>query len=357
MANGRLRTLDEFGSPAWNSSLSPSAQRAAIQSALDSGEPLRAPCMTDAVTTDGPCYMDFSNSLTGVGTSVWTCADKDQDCLVIRSSYATVERIQFDHASLGAGRGVVVGPTPTNDYAIYVTLRDIHTTANNKFGVDLVGAGGSCVMGGSLYGDLASWHLGNVLGGVNHDAGDHKVIGTDTNANNSYGACYFIESGGGIYIGQPKAVQGQNHIKLYPTGSSGNLTVSGGSFEGNTSISVDINCQTVWERVALTGVSIGVAGVAVAARNVTGTLGAGGVPNLMDLAITGCVTHTVGNAGPVYDIGSVRGFSVIGGSINGNGTAQCGVYARPQSSNGSVLVPVRGCVSPNQNFGTNVTMY
>lgn len=357
MSNGQFYTFDFWG---WNSTQTPGDQRARVQAALDSGERLLFPTKFEPVTTDGPCFMDYSTSLIGTGSSIWNCADKDEDILVIRSSYSTVERVHFDHPSgVGEGRGVVVGPTPGPEptYVIYNTLRDIFTSANNKFGVDLVGAGGCRVDGGSLWGDLAAWHLGNILSGPDHDAGDHKCDGVDTNANPVYGAGYLIETGGGIYIGNPKGGQGQNHIKLYPTGSSGNLTVTGGSLEGCTGISADIFCTVPWERVAFTGVSFGVPSTAIAVRNTAGTRNGSDIPNLKQLAITGCLPHTAPNAGPVYDIGSVSGFSVAGGAIDGGGAAQCGVYVRAEAANGKIIVPIVGCLTPVINSGAGVTVY
>lgn len=345
MSNGAVWTFDQFG---WLSTLAPATQRAKVQSALDSGEALRFPDNGEAVTTDGPCFMDHTTSLVGTGSSFWNCADKDQDCLVVRASYSTVERIHFDHpAGVGKGRGVVVGPSPDGaGYVIYVTLRDLFTSPNNRVGVDLIGAGGCHVDGGSLWGDLAAWRLGNILGGPDHDAGDHKVIGADTNANPTYGAGYLIETGGGVYIGEPKGGQGLNHIKLYPTGSTGNLVVAGGSLESGAGISVDILCPVPWERVAFTGVSFGVGSVAIAVRNTPGTRDASGVPFLKELGITGCVVKTPGNRNPVYDIGSVLNFSVTGGAIDGGGSAQCGIMVRPEAANGKIMVPIIGCAVP-----------
>lgn len=350
MPNGRPRTLDEF---AWNATQTPAVQRAAVQSAFDSGEPLFWPVgASDTVSTDGPVELKWGQKVYGGGAfSRWRTADVTQDALHILCDKSVVEDINFVKDGHGAGRAIVIGPNQQNYHAIYNQLRGIHTSLFFRHGVAFRACGGTQIFGGQIAGNEAGLHLQNE---ISADAGDNHVFGTHFNAGPD-GANIKGVTGGGLYLNGIKGGAGKNHILWHWTGGgSGNLVVTGGALETCDGISVDIDCPTPFERIAITGVSFGVPSVAIAVRNFQS------IAETRQLAITGNVISTFANPHPIIDIGSVDGFIVQGNSLRGSAapiSTPCAVMVRSQAKNG-IVGPniVQGCATDYTTTGTNIEL-
>lgn len=344
-ASGLPRTLASFG---WNATQTPAAQRAAVQTAFDSGEPLFWPVGTsDTVSTDGPAELKWGQKISGGGAfSRWRTADITQDALHILCDKGPVEDIHFVKDSAGPGCAIVIGPNQQNYHAIYNQLRGVHTSLGFRRGVAFKACGGTQIFGGQLAGHEAGLFGENT---ISADAGDHEVFGTHFNAGPE-GAGIKVVSGGGLYLNAIKGGAGKHHIKWdWHGGGSGNLVVTGGALETCDDISVDLNISTGFERVIFDSVSWGVPSVAVAVRNFypTGTL--------KQLTMTGCGISSFAGSNPIVDIGCVDGFMIANNSFRGGGSNQCAVIARPQASNG-IIGPniVQGCATDYITNGTNV---
>lgn len=348
MPNGRPRTLDEFS---WNSTQTPATQRAAVQSAFDSGEPLFWPVgISDTVSTDGPVNLKWGQKVYGGGAfSRWRTADVTQDALHILCDKSVVEDIHFVKDGHGAGRAIVIGPNQQNYHAIYNQLRGIHTSLLFRHGVAFKACGGTQIFGGQIAGNEAGLHLENE---ISADAGDNHVFGTHFNSGPD-GPNIEGVSGGGLYLNAIKGGAGKNHIRWRWTGGgSGNLVVNGGALETCNEISIDIDCPTPFERLAIGNVSFGVPSVAIAVRNFQS------IAETRQLAITGNVISTFANPHPIIDIGSCDGFIVQGNTLRGSAapiSTECAVRVRPQAKNGLVGPNiVQGCATDYLTNGTNV---
>lgn len=297
MASGQYRTFDEFG---WASGLSPSAQTAAVQSALNSGEPLLAP-VGETVTTDAPLLMDYTTHLIGNGNSKFRTADPDIDMIVVRSDRSVIRGLDIDRTVSGSltGAAIRVGPKPDGYFAIYDTLDDNQIGYNHKYGVHARKFGGLTVRGGMIAGKEAALRWDNEV----VDTGDSKIIGVDINANNDIGVGLYWTAGGGVYVTNCKFNQGYHHVKIDNSlGNTGSIMIQGNSLEGNTPISIDIMGASYFNRMHIQNNSIGVLGCAIAVRNFN-PLGGTATPWLNGLMIDGNTIEAGFNGSPLMDIG------------------------------------------------------
>lgn len=318
MASGRERTFDEF---AWNSSQTAAVQRANVQSAFNSGEPLRMP-LGELVQTDMPLQMNVTTSLIGTGRSTIQCNDQTADVLQIGASNCLVEGFNITHPGMGSGSGIVIGPNAdpsvNGGYCIYVTLRRMFTTVNNAAGVHVKAAGGFSIEGGNIWGRDAIL-IENI---INSDAGDNKIHGVDLNADAASGAGIRWLSGGGLGVSLCKFGQGFNHLKVsWKTGASGGLEMGRNRLEGCTGISVDIDGTVPFERMVFDDNNWGVGSCAIVVRNFQAS------PWLKQLNITDNVVK-IGGRTPAFDIGSAAQVLIEGNNIDGTGQATAGIITR-----------------------------
>lgn len=342
-SSGAPRTLASFG---WNASLTPSAQRAAVQSALSSGEPLLAPT-NEVVQTDGPLVMDATTTLLGTGASDFQCNDPSQDVIQVQADKCLIEAINVTHSSLGSGCGISVGPNDGN-FCRYVTLRRIWTSPNNRAGIHAVATGGLSIEGGNIWGrDAILWE--NIL---SSDAGDNKIVGTDINADPNVGAGIRWLSGGGLYVGLCKFGSGYNHMNIaWNAGASGGLLLEHCSLETCTWISIDIDGSVPFERMHISNNTFGVPIVAIAVRNFQAS------PWIKQLKINDNTVKVLGAAGPAFDIGSCTQALIDGNDIDGTGVCPAGIIVRPQCTNSHVGENfIRNCWTPVINQSPTTTV-
>ncbi len=346
MSNGHFRTFDEFG---WTSSLSATAQRAAVQSALDSGENLLAP-VAEVVQTDGPLLKDYASILQGNGASTIHCLDTTQDVLQIRGDNSFVSGIVVGGPGTRTGSGIVVGPRVDGNFVIYVTLDRVFTEVTNQYGIKCAKFGGLTIRGGQAAGRIAAIRSENAV----VDAGDSKITGVDINADNTVGAGFDFVSGGGWLIHQNKFNQGHAHVRINNSlGNTGTIDLTGNSLEGNTPISVDIVGNSWFNRMNIVGNNFGVLGCAIAVRNyvTSGTAW----PWLGGLQIANNLFQAGQNGSNILDIGCAK-YPIIGPNVyQGGGAAQCAVYIRPECLGGKVNLTaseITDCLTPWYNYGT-----
>jgi len=328
MTNGRFRTFDEFGSPPWNSTLSASAQRAAVQSAFDSGEPLLMP-NGETVLIDGPLNISNSLHLMGHGCDVtvglsarsqFRCPVANTDMIRVLASNVVIEKLHLYADAMG-GRGFVIGDGTVNASPYGTILTNVSTGANLSKGVEFLSGQKACLTDCFLDSQDAAISRNNLLGA---DQGDDRIRGGELNAFAPHGVCLLFRSGGGlIFEGGTKFLYGYNHIKGdWTKGGSGTLIVKGCSFENcQGPISVDLDGNQPLIRVNFSGNNWGNSSIAFVVRNFQ--------PNawLRNLIIS----HNnidIGAALPAMDIGSAAEVSIEGNVIDGGGVATVGIVLR-----------------------------
>lgn len=347
MANGRFRTFDEFGSPTWNSTLSPALQRAAVQSAFDSGEPLLMPC-GETVDIDGPLIALHSLHLMGHGADITNrAAALSQfrigaagiDLIHVLANNVVLERLNL-HADAMGGRGIVIGDGVSPDPAGTI-LNNISTASNLLKGVDLIGGQETSIIDCWLNGQDSAICVNN---GFSSDMGDNRIRGGKLNAYGPQGACLRFLSGGGLTVdGGTKFLNAFNHIKMdWRKGGSAGLTVKGCHFENCTSsISVDIDGNKGFERVIFSGNNWGNSSVAIVVRNFQG------VPWLAELVVSDNVVKVFGTAPiPAFDFGSVAQLSFDGNIVNGSGIASAGIIVRKPCTGSIGINTIRNTTGP-----------
>lgn len=339
IANGKERTLDEFG---WNSSQSPAAQRANTQAALDSGEPIRLP-VGESVTIDEPLVMAHKGgNLVGAGGDITNMATGPSQ---IRTAVANMPLIRvlgencylagFNlHADALGGAGIVVGDG-INDHVRGFVAERISTSFNLLHGIHVKNSGGFVLNKCWLWGSDSALRLENL---VSSDTGDNKITNCDFNALGS-GAGIRWTSGGGLYVTGCKFGAGKNHINIdWNRGGSGNFSLIGCSLETCDHISVDMQGSHDFKRMQIVGNTWGGVIMAIAVRNFSPTNW------LKELLISGnTIDNNSGN--PCIDVGCTDNAFITGNNIRSSGGAVAGIMLR--NGNGAVGVnKIVGCASP-----------
>ena len=328
-------SLKDFG---WNQTLPASEQVIAVQSALDSGEPLT---FKGTITIDAPLVMEHCPSLRGfggdltnraLGVSQIRTGEPDIPMLTMLKSHAVVQGFGFHgDGPPGVRSGLVVGNGV--DYTYAPVIDRITTNFGLHHGIHVKGVGGMVLSNSWLWGSNDAAFIENL---IQVDAGDNKVTNCDFNAL-SGGAGLRWHSGGGLYILGCKFVNGTNHINMsWKSGGSGNFTLVGCSLEGGEHISVDIDGNQTFRRAQFTGNTWGGVLMAVAVRNFHSSAW------LEQLVITGNTARVLGN-NPVFDLGCVAEGVVSGNAIHGNGIASTGIHTRNPSSGTIGKNCIAGC--------------
>lgn len=346
MANGHYRTFDEFG---WNASQSAPVQRANVQSALDSGEPLLRP-VGETVLLDGPLVMTAPTTMIGQSTSIFNAADITQDILRIEADRAIVDGGQFFRNQYGAGKGIVVGPNG-GTFCKWVRVRNTHTHINNSVGLHVKATGDLQVSQNNIAGYDSGVLWENIL---NSDAGDNKFFANDINANSTDGVGFRHRSGGGLYATLNKFGAGKNHVKYeWYYGSSGIAHWVNNGFETCTGISFDMDGTVPFVDMKIALNRFAVPSCAIVVRNFQSA------PWLTDLDVsTNQIYAGAPSGSPCIDLGSVSVATLNANIIRGGGVAQCGIYVRPQATDIGVgcTNKIRGCVTPVINGGASTTI-
>jgi hypothetical protein len=319
-------TVDMFG---WNSSLTDSYQRVAVQAAFDSGQPVNLPT-GQTILTDGSLVVNYPTTIAGTGSSIIQCQDPNADVVQIKSNYVTLDRFGMDHGGFSAGdtgNGVMVGPqAPGVTGAVYMAvLKDLYTTYNHQFGFNITGASNLKVQGGNICGTNAAMCLNDQC---QVDQGDNIFQPTWLNADPNIGVGFLILCGGGTYLSGCKFGPAFNHIKMnWTRGGSAGLVVTNCGFEDCTNVSIVLDGTQPYQRIAIVGNNFGVPNTAVAALF-------DNPPWLRNLIICDNVVQIAGGANvPAFDIGSVEMGLAIGNSIDGGGSATNGFVLRTGTSN------------------------
>jgi hypothetical protein len=336
------RSLSDFG---WNTSQSPAAQWAAAQSALDSGEPLT---FLGTVVIDQPLVAQHCPSLRGfgadltinaMGASQIVSSDGAIDILTVLKDHCTLSNFNLHrHGGPGTGRGVVIGDTTKK--CVGVTLDRLSTNPYHRHGLHVQAMAKSNVDRCWWQGHEAAVRWQNIHGS---DDGDNSIYGTRfLGWEDSYGLHW--TSGGGLYIAACKFLFGSTHMYVdWNDGGSGNLTVTGCSFESNSFISVDMRGSFPFKRAHFDACTWGGVLMALAVRNFNFTPGDGGAIHWLEsLSINGCTADTeFADNTPIIDVGCTKNALVTGNILRGYGKASCGIFTR----NGS------GVVGPNYHAG------
>lgn len=354
MADGQERTFGEFG---WNASQTAAVQRAKVQDALDSGEPLRAPVDTsDIVKTDEPLEMKYTTSLVGNNASYFHSDDPDADILWLRCEHPRVQDIQFTGSGQRNGSAIRVGPQVNNDFVRYALLENLHTDYSHRYGVLASKFGGLSIEKGGYAGREAGIRWENEA----VDTGDSRIVGADINASNSGGYGLDWVSGGGLYITQNKFNQGYGHIRVTNMlGQTGSINIHDNSFEGNVNIAIDFSGNQLLKRVMVVDNNFGVLGCAVAVRNFNPAGGAP-VPWLEGLIISDNLVEGGFNGAPLMDIGCASNPVIKLARMQGQGNpTPNGIIVRPQCSGG--ILDTRdaiftGITTPVYTTGSGITV-
>ncbi len=345
--------LSAFG---WLSSQSASVQRAALQSALDSGEPIE---WIGTVLVDAPLLLRYCPSLTGYGGDVTCgataasqlrCAEPNVDVLLLTKSNAILAdfNVHGDGQRMnGTGRGIVIGEGCT-DHVRGVTLDRVTVNSFHRLGMHFVATAGTVLDRCNVLGRQAAIQVENVL---DADCGDNFISNCTLGADPTQGACLRWYSGGGLYLTSVKMLQSFNHIRVDCQGSSGNLSVTGGSLESCSQISVLMTGSVPFTRMQFTGVTWGVSSACLVVGN------ASPMQWLDNLNVSGCTLSGGADGSPLIDLGHVRHAVIMGNELNGNGLASCGVMVRAECTD-SRIGPngIWGCGTPVVSFSPSVVV-
>lgn len=326
MTNGQSWGFDQF---AWNATQPDSIQRANVQNAFDSGEPLVMP-RGEMVKIDGPLIASHPLHLVGHGADITNSAAAlsqfrvgaaGVDMIHVLANNVILERFNL-HADAMGGRGIVIGDGVSVS-PMGTILNNISTGSNLSKGVEFLSGQEACLMDCWLFAQDAAICMNNR---ISSDTGDNRVRGGELNAYGAAGAGLLFKSGGGlIFEGGTKFLDCFNHIKMdWRPGGSGGLTVKGCSLEiCRSAISVDIDGIIGFERMVFEGNSWGNAAVAIAVRNFQG------VCWLKELVVSNNVVKVFGTQSiPAFDFGSVAMLSFDGNVIDGQNIASAGVIVR-----------------------------
>lgn len=353
MANGRLRTLDEFG---WNESQTSAVQRAKVLDALDSGEPLAAPSH-ETVTTDETLLMGNCRRLIGDGSSTFHTDEISANILQTQDDNVKIAGINFTGGPNRTGSAVQIGPKPTaggDYYAIYNVVEDCNTDYNHRYGVHVRLGGGFTSRGGFLRGRDGGLYSDNDAAppllelAKTTDAGDSMVYGTHLAASEAVedlGAAFLWRGGGGWLFGAGgKCVLSKYHMRIESyRGQTGTLGVSNWSMEGNTICSVSMVGNQRFKRASFQAVNWGVFSSAFGSSG-TGQwlerlilkdcLIEGGQNGSIPVYVDNTLHAQVGplsimNDGPSYpDFGIVIGSNAVGTLLNAGGSLVTGCSAK-----------------------------
>lgn len=351
MSDGRPRTLVEFG---WNSSQSAATQRANVQSAFDSGEPLFWPACNpatgaDQVVSDGTLVMNYHTKVTGAGpdlvqaettiASVLKCSTAGIPAIHVRGHNCRISDLDIRPPQPG-GIGIQVGDGVTLGYATNGFYAErVSTNWNFARGIYLQAATHCYIVNSFLYGQDAAIYVSSNISNdpLSADSGDNFILG-----NHIFGAVNGVgirwRSSGGLVVTGNKFLKGTNHINMqWDWGGSGSLVLTGNSLESCSGISLDMYGNQPFKRATIVGNNWGGINCAVAVRNYAP------YDWLQDLLITGndFDADVNPNGYPILDIGRTAEALISNNIIRGNGTAQAGIIVR----NGT------GAVGPNRIIG------
>lgn len=337
MGVGAFKTLDQFG---WISTQSPSAQRANVQNAFDSGEPLLMPAgetvqIDSGLVINHPLHLmghgsDITN--TGISASQFECVTSGIDALTILAHNCILKNFGIQIDSIG-GRGIVIGD---GVHVVFGSrLEGISTSSNFSKGVEILSGQEESFVDCNLSAQDAAISINDQ---VSADEGDRRIRGGELNAynylNGGQGACILLASGGGLICeGGTKFLNAYYHVKVnWLHGGSGGLVIQGCSLENcHGAISIDMDGTQPFTRAVIANNSFGNASVAVVVRNFRSS------PWINSLVVANNVID-VGGPYPCMDFGSVGELFVHGNTINGGNIATSGITIRN---------PATGCIGIN----------